>query len=221
MFAVIFEVHPDTGKQPVYLDIARALKPEILKIDGFIDVIRSQSLTREGWILSLSTWRDEKALVRWRIQAKHHGAQQKGREEVFSDYHLRVAEVVHDTDPPAGYQLRQERFDATKVGIAEVVTLVELGRSGLDKPNVEAALDLMGIDVNSPGLIACDVYDAVLTPGDLTAVLSFRSTEQADEFEARSSFPNGARIRHVRVIREYGMYDRLEAPQYYPDVEPK
>ena len=40
------------------------LRPEIERIDGFIDNIRYRSLTREGWILSLSGWRDEKALVR-------------------------------------------------------------------------------------------------------------------------------------------------------------
>ena len=29
---------------------------------------------------------------------------------------------------------------------------------------------------------------------------------------------NHLRHRHVRVIRDYGMFDRAEAPQYYPDV---
>jgi hypothetical protein len=33
-------------------------------IDGFIDNIRYRSMTRPGFILSLSNWRDEKALVR-------------------------------------------------------------------------------------------------------------------------------------------------------------
>jgi len=220
MFAVVFEVHPDTGKQPAYLELAKVLKPEILKIDGFIDVIRSRSLTRDGWILSLSTWRDEKALVRWRVQSKHHGAQTKGRDEVFSDYHLRVAEVTHDTNPPGGHVVHEERFDVTKVGVAEAVILVELDRSGMENPGSGDALRSMGIDVQTSGIIAWDVYDAVLTPGDLTAVLSFRTAEQAVEFETKTDL-SGARIRHLRVVRDYGMYDRLEAPQYYPEVELK
>jgi len=29
----------------------------------------------------------------------------------------------------------------------------------------------------------------------------------------------GARLRRVRVIRDYGMFDRREAPQYYPEVK--
>jgi hypothetical protein len=33
--------------------------------------------------------------------------------------------------------------------------------------------------------------------------------------------PDRTRLRGVRVIRDYGMYDRRENPQYYPDVEPR
>jgi hypothetical protein len=30
--------------------------------------------------------------------------------------------------------------------------------------------------------------------------------------------PEDGRIRRVRVVRDYGMFDRREAPQYYPEV---
>jgi len=62
------------------------LRPELGRIEGFVDNIRYRSLTREGWILSLSGWHDEKTLVRWRTQARHHGVQEKGRFEVLLDY---------------------------------------------------------------------------------------------------------------------------------------
>jgi len=48
------------------------MRPELERVDGFVDNIRYRSLTREGWILSLSGWRDEKAVVRWRTQMRHH-----------------------------------------------------------------------------------------------------------------------------------------------------
>ena len=32
--------------------------------------------------------------------------------------------------------------------------------------------------------------------------------------------PDGARLRRVRIVRDYGMFDRREAPQYYPEVSP-
>ena len=66
MFSVIFEVHPGPEQWDAYLGYAKMLRPELEQVDGFIDNIRYRSLTRDGWMLSLSGWRDEKALVRWR-----------------------------------------------------------------------------------------------------------------------------------------------------------
>ncbi len=96
MFAVIFEVVPAPGKQQDYLDIAAALKPELEKIDGFVSIERFSSLTNPGKILSLSLWRDEAALIRWRQHEAHHRAQWQGRGGIFADYRLRVASVVRD-----------------------------------------------------------------------------------------------------------------------------
>jgi hypothetical protein len=41
----------------------------------------------------------------------------------------------------------------------------------------------------------------------------------AEAFEQAASLSEGARLRHVRVVRDYGMLDRREAPQYYPDAQ--
>src|ERR1700733_10681602 len=83
MFAVIFEGQPRSDRWDTYLGLACALRPELVAVDGFIDNVRYGSKRREWWVLSLSTWRDEKALVRWRTNAPHHAAQEKGRSEVF------------------------------------------------------------------------------------------------------------------------------------------
>lgn len=77
MFAVIFETRPQPSQFDTYLTIAKSLRPELANIDGFIENIRYKSLSRPGWILSLSFWRDEKSLVRWRTTATHHMAQEK------------------------------------------------------------------------------------------------------------------------------------------------
>jgi len=96
MFAVIFEVTPAPGHRQEYLDIAASLKPILEQIDGFISVERFASLTDEKRMLSLSFWRDEDSIRRWREVEKHRGAQERGRGGVFADYRLRVAEVVRD-----------------------------------------------------------------------------------------------------------------------------
>ena len=111
MFAVIFEVNPKPEQWESYLGYARLLRPELEQIDGFIANERFSSRRREGWLLSLSIWRDEKAVIRWRTLAQHHEVQQKGRLEVFRDYHLRVGEIISDNQLPAGQNLPQQRLD--------------------------------------------------------------------------------------------------------------
>jgi heme-degrading monooxygenase HmoA len=96
VIAVIFEVTPAPGGRQAYLDLAASLRPALEKTDGFISIERFASLTNEGKILSLSFWRDEEAVRRWRELEAHRAAQARGRAGVFSDYRLRVATVARD-----------------------------------------------------------------------------------------------------------------------------
>ncbi len=96
MIVVIFEVEPNAGQKAAYLDAAAALRPQLEKIDGFISIERFESLTQPGKMLSLSFWRDEQAVRAWRNVEAHRATQAAGREHIFADYRLRVAEVVRD-----------------------------------------------------------------------------------------------------------------------------
>jgi heme-degrading monooxygenase HmoA len=96
MIAVIFEVQPNPEHRGEYLGTATALKPLLDQIDGFISIERFESLSVPGKILSLSFWRDEKAVQHWRALEEHRAAQARGRAGVFDDYRLRVAHVVRD-----------------------------------------------------------------------------------------------------------------------------
>lgn len=96
MIAVIFEVWPTHGRVNQYFDMAASLKADLERIEGFISVERFESLATKGKYLSLSFWRDEEAIRRWRSLAGHRLAQTRGREGVFADYRLRVASVVRD-----------------------------------------------------------------------------------------------------------------------------
>jgi heme-degrading monooxygenase HmoA len=96
MIAVIFEVVPAPGRKQEYLDLAAQLRPDLEKLDGFISIERFESLTTENKILSLSFWRDEDAVKRWRNFAGHREAQARGRSGVFAEYRLRVAGVIRD-----------------------------------------------------------------------------------------------------------------------------
>jgi len=96
MIAVIFEVQPNPGRRDAYLDAATRLRPILEKADGFISVERFESLAQPGKILSLSFWRDEDAVRRWRNVEEHRAMQAAGREALFADYRLRIADVVRD-----------------------------------------------------------------------------------------------------------------------------
>lgn len=96
MIAVIFEVWPASGRKEDYLSIAASLRAELETMDGFISVERFQSITDPGKLLSLSFWRDEDAVKRWRNSVHHRESQTAGRGGVFADYRLRVASVDRD-----------------------------------------------------------------------------------------------------------------------------
>jgi len=96
MIAVIFEVWPAAGRRDEYLALAADLRSELEAMDGFLSIERFASLADDGKLLSLSFWRDEAAVARWRNLAAHRRVQVAGRAGVFRDYRLRVAGVLRD-----------------------------------------------------------------------------------------------------------------------------
>lgn len=96
MIAVIFELWAPEDRRQRYFDIAQALGAELSEVEGFVSVERFRSTVDPDKYLSLSFWRDEEAVKRWRNRTSHRAAQAKGREAVFSNYRLRIAAVVRD-----------------------------------------------------------------------------------------------------------------------------
>jgi heme-degrading monooxygenase HmoA len=197
MFSVIFEVWPNKANWDDYLGNAKMLRPELEKVEGFIDNIRYKSLTRDGWILSLSNWRDEKSLVRWRTHMRHHEVQQRGRDEILADYHLRVGQIT--ADDPQNTPTRPSGLKQTH-----------------DSSNLVKAL---GLELWATTSVSWDLFDAVLTPGDLILLISWKDDAAAQTYKAALAPKAAERVRRVRVVRDYGKYDRREAPQYYADAE--
>jgi heme-degrading monooxygenase HmoA len=214
MFSVIFEVHPKQEKFGLYLELAKTLRPILEGIEGFIDNERFDSADRPGWLLSHSTWRDEKSVVRWRTVGKHHEIQQRGRDEVFQDYHLRVGEVVRDTAPPAGTAIVEKRLDETEVGSAKFVTLTEV--QAAPSTTATALTQWLSVDRDSTDLIGYDVFTSISNPGKFALLASWRKRASAERF----SPPTSAALRNriVRIVRDYGMFDWRESPQYYPEI---
>lgn len=214
MFAVIFEVRPRPDQWEAYLALAQELRPRLIEMDGFLSVERFSARRTPGLLLSFSLWRDEKALVRWRTEGRHHAVQELGRTKTFEDYHLRIGEAVsdsaHDTPPT------QQRFDATQVGSAKGVGILEVARTAsagafLGEEALSVVLAGSGI-----GLADCEIYDSIYAPGK--SLLLFPLEEAAPLPAWAPAEGEERRALRVRIIRDYGMFDRREAPQYYPEA---
>ena len=96
MIAVIFEFTAAEGRFPDYKALAEVLTDEVRKVDGFLSIERFQSISDPTRFVSLSFWRDEEAVRKWRTLQKHREAQAKGRGGIFSEYRLRVCTVLRD-----------------------------------------------------------------------------------------------------------------------------
>jgi heme-degrading monooxygenase HmoA len=203
MFAVIFEVEPFPHKFEGYLDIARMLRPELEGIDGFLENTRYRSRSRDGLLLSLSLWHDEKAVIRWRTHAGHYAAQALGRREILARYRLRVGEVSRLIEGSAEVALPQQRFDETATGDAKAVAFVLGGPES--SPETAPAHALQS-----------DVLDGVVDVSQRASLTAFRTgQEAARHIEALEA---GRRRLAVRIIRDYGLLDRREAPQFHEPV---
>ncbi len=221
MFSVLFEILPRVDQRAAHATLEKSLGPELEHVPGFVDSILYKSLMREGWLLSLSSWRDEKSVVRWRTNKRHHEAQAVGRGEVLEDYRFRICEVTYDTEVPEGCELRDQRLDETEVGTGVAITLIDASQvpKRVASQNAEEVALYLGFDLNSYGdCVSWDVFEAVQAPGDILLLCSWKDQASALEFAKYAMAPEDSRIRASRIVRDYSMFDRREAPQYFPDA---
>src|SRR4051795_2517443 len=99
MIGLFFEVQTKPGHRDQYLGLAASLKPDLEAMGGCQFIDRFQSLTREHVLLSYQIWQDEGAMMAWRAHGYHHKVQTIGREKVFSDYRIRIGQVINEAQP--------------------------------------------------------------------------------------------------------------------------
>jgi len=117
--------------------------------------------------------------------------------------------------------LQEQRLDETQTGKGTTAMLIDAKRPAewVKSANPVDVAKWLGLIPDAAGLVEWNVYDAVLAPGDIILLMSWRDQAAAEAFDSGVALREGARLRRVRVVRDYGMLDRREAPQYYPDVE--
>jgi heme-degrading monooxygenase HmoA len=203
MIALFFEVTPRAGQQDRYLEIAGSLRGELEASGGLVYLDRLQSLSRPRTMLSHQLWADEAALARWRANGRHYGAQTSGRSQVFEDYRLRVGAVMASR--------------------AETGAVEEAGT---------------GTTYNDPSRQPerwMAIVRSQSRPFEGAGGEAWQSVYTATQFAWVGDVPDRARglaliadaaldacvsaAQLCLVSRDYGMFDRREAPQYFPAVK--
>jgi heme-degrading monooxygenase HmoA len=187
-----------------YLDRAKNLKPVIESIDGFIDNERFSSMTKPGWVLSNSTWRDEKALIRWRTIGEHHHNQEQSRDHVFDDYRIRICEVMSDTQPPVGISVVEQRFDVTAITDLKWATLTEITiKSELPLTVPNDVIVHVGLCEALDQIQTYEVYESITNPGKYAILAFWIDLSEAEHWIPQKSADTvDLRNRRERVIRD-------------------
>ena len=202
MLALFFEVLPRPGQETTYLDLAAKLRPALDASGGLTFLDRSRSATRPEWMLSHQFWVDEASMARWRANGSHHRVQTCGRADVLADYRLRVAPVIAQVtagaqvsgtlDPASPYYAPGTKPDRFVVSIVS-----------------------HGVIAASGGETFASVYDTNLT----VQIVPVMTADEGMAVLAEAASHAG--LRHARlcsISRDYGMFDRDEAPQYFEPV---
>jgi heme-degrading monooxygenase HmoA len=206
MIGLFFEVQTRPGRMDQYLNLAAALKPELEAMGGCLFIDRFKSLTRENLLVSYQIWQDEGAMTAWRVHAHHHEVQTVGRERVFSDYRIRIAQLIHEARPgqPIWQPERRTPYNDPARRQPTYVLASESKRATLP---VETEWRR-------------DAFESVYRNGHFAHLIDLPDDASGVEFGPRLfADPTVAYFRIFEVMRDYGMYDRAEAPQYYPSVQ--
>jgi len=203
MLSLFFEVEIKPGHIDQYLNLAASLKPELEAMGGCLFLDRFKSLQRDNLILSYQIWQDEGSLAAWRVQAHHHEVQTLGRDRVFSDYRIRVAQVIYEAKPgqPAWQTEARTCYNDPKRRQPTYVLATESKNAKLP----------VASDWRS------EAFASVYREGQYAHLVELPDEQSGIALAPRLfDEPTTDYVRIVEVARDYGMYDRAEAPQFYP-----
>lgn len=201
MQALLFEMKPRDGHEDHYFRHAASLRPLLEQQEGLIFIERFKALARPGVILSHSLWRDEASIAKWRTDQQHHKSQTAGRLKHFEDYRIRISHVLQYCEPDD--QLKEwSKEGAYSDPSASADRFVTIVRSK-----------------QKPAQAQGHVFKSVVQEGSYLTVTNPQSEE-----EGRARIKEAQGDETVvsallgRVSRDYGMFERAEAPQYFKPV---
>jgi quinol monooxygenase YgiN len=215
MFSVMIEAEPHKGQWDAYLAKTDLLRPQLEKAAGFVEAARYRSLTRDGWILSLSDWRDERDVLAWHLRRHGDEDEARGWKHLLADHRLRFGEVTFDTRPPDGQEIVGRAADQAGLEQGTYVTLIDVPPTPewLGSNPQELAIYL-GFDLYSYGdCISWDIFEALSTPGEIILVVTWSDAQSATNHAATQIVPDDARVRVVRIVLDEAMPEQMSDHQ--------
>ena len=202
MHALIFEMELRDGHEEHYFQHAAKLRPILMQHDGLIYIERFKSLTRPNVILSHSLWRDEASIARWRTNSEHHKSQIAGRFKHFQDYRIRISHVLRYTDlnAPAQEWSNGGSYSAPNLRTDRFIAILR-SRKQLYNQDGDTFASVTETDSYLTVLDIANEVDGQSKIKEVQGDVSVLTTLLA------------------RVSRDYGLYDRTQAPQYFKAVE--
>lgn len=199
MQSLLFEVTPREGHENHYFRHAAKLRPLLMRQDGLVFLERFKSLSRANVILSHSLWRDESSIARWRADGEHHKSQTAGRREHFLDYRIRISHLL------------QRYVQATEIQRWSKSGLYNDSEVTPDRFLVVTATEKL------PMKAIGEVFESVTAEHSFLTLCEVASEQEGRIAIAQVPADKNVTTAHLsRVSRDYGMYDRTEAPQYFP-----
>lgn len=201
MQALLFEVEPRAGHEDHYFDHAARLRPLLDAHTGLLFIDRYRSLVRPNIILSHSHWQDEASIAKWRCDAQHRKSQVAGRNTHFQDYRIRIFRVLEN------YR-ENERITTFTGDVANG----DIG-SGADRFLTIVATKGAPFPDGGEGFVSVNSEDMYLNVN----VADSQAEGSALVLKA-SQTPNVTNAMSTLVSRDYGMFRRDEAPQFFPSA---
>lgn len=128
--------------------------------------------------------------------------------------------MTRDTRPPNGYMVHDQRADETQAGKGTTLTMISISRpvGWAERETPESIAAGIGLANEAWGLIEWDLIESVTIHGLVVLMMLWSDETDARSFEKKAELLEGARLKRIRIVRDYTMRDRRESPQYYPPV---
>lgn len=192
MYALFFEVRPKPGHLPHYFEHVERLRPALARHRGLLFLDRYRALSDDAVLLSHQHWQDEAAILAWRRDSLHLQSQQAGRLIHFADYRIRVARLACQWVEGRWSEAAQTPSETDGPSRFLVATYTH------GTPNHVSALD---------------GFESVNHAGDFIRLEEAQSDDQAQAcVRAKLHTPGLQSARAFRIVRDYGMLQRSEAP---------